>query len=92
MRRENPSADTIQAVQLLAMPSTRARVAKLAELLLMGCGWSGVKKDMRLSHREFTELHSAAVYWMYAESMRADPEHTGRLGPFEWPRGEPVDL
>jgi hypothetical protein len=82
--------DTIQAAQLLAVPSTRARVAKLTELLLMGYRWNQVKRSMMLSHQEFTELLSAAVYWAYREAMRADPDHTGDLGPFEWPRGEPI--
>jgi hypothetical protein len=80
----------MQAVQLLAMPSTRARVAKLTELLLMGYRWNQVKRSMMLSHEEFTALLSAAVYWAYREAMLADPEHVGCIGPFDWPRGEPI--
>jgi hypothetical protein len=88
--RENPNWDTTQAVQLLAVRSSRARVAKLTELLLKGYRWNEVKRSMMLSHAEFTALLSAAVYWAYREAMRADPDHTGCIGPFDWPRGEPV--
>ena len=88
--RESPSCDTVKAVQLLAVPATRARVAKLTELLLMGYRWREVKRDMMLSHQEFTDLLSAAVYWTYREAMRGDPDHMGHVGPVLWPAGEPL--